>query len=88
MSDPRATNCTCTMGPDCAGPEEDCEVHGQYRGVLIQQRDEARAALDRVEAVLPALCDCPAGVLREDDQHAEECRSQSVREALRGSPDD
>ena len=35
-----------------------------------------------VEATLPELCDCPAGDIREDDQHAAECASQPVRAAL------
>jgi hypothetical protein len=31
--------CTCSGDPAYGGPEEDCEVHGELRGFLIQQRE-------------------------------------------------
>ncbi len=38
-----ALECWCTpVGPDVEGPAEDCEVHGELRSVLVEQRDEAR----------------------------------------------
>jgi hypothetical protein len=49
--------CTCPQAPNIEGPQEDCEVHGQDRAILVREREEARAELAalRRSRELPAL---------------------------------
>lgn len=83
-----ADGCICPLAPVVyEGPQEDCEVHGERRSVLIGQRDEARAALKAAQAENERLHREMADVLRGglSREVAEAYRLLAERDALRAA---
>jgi hypothetical protein len=64
--------CTCPSGLAYEGPQEDCEVHGEDRALLIQVRDRLRDERDRAERRVAELEDQRNEALATIDRLADE----------------